>query len=73
MCLGGVLAFLFILGHALLAHLVPCWWVGWWLWRAGYIAQDTIHFIEIIMTTHEILCYVCQALTLINHEHVKFC
>ena len=27
--------------QALLAHLVPCWWVGCWLWRAGYISQDT--------------------------------
>ena len=25
----------------LLAHSVPCWWVGWWLWRAGCISQDT--------------------------------
>ena len=25
----------------LLAHSVPCWWVGWWLWRAGRISQDT--------------------------------
>ena len=24
-------------GHAGL----PCWWVGWWLWRAGCISQDT--------------------------------
>ena len=23
------------------AHLVPSWWVGWWLWRAGCISQDT--------------------------------
>ena len=23
------------------AHLVPCWWVVWWLWRAGCISQDT--------------------------------
>ena len=35
------LAFLVILGQALPAHLVPCWWVGWWLWRAGCISQDT--------------------------------
>ena len=41
MCLGGFSAFLFILGQALLAHLVPCWWVGLWLWRAGCISQDT--------------------------------
>ena len=20
---------------------VPCWWVGWWLWRVGCITQDT--------------------------------
>ena len=25
--------------QALLA--VPCWWVGWWLCRAGCISQDT--------------------------------
>merc|ERR1712004_255550 len=35
------LAFLFILGQALPAHLVPCWWVGCWLWGAGCISQDT--------------------------------
>ena len=28
----------------LLAHLVPCWWVGWWLWRVGCVSQD-IYFI----------------------------
>ena len=38
---GSKLAFLFILGQALSAHLVPCLWVGWWLWRAGCISQDT--------------------------------
>ena len=26
---------------AFLAHLVPCFWIGWWLWRAGCISQDT--------------------------------
>ena len=35
------LAILVILGQALPAHLVPCWWVGWRLWRAGCISQDT--------------------------------
>ena len=38
---GPKLAFWVILGQALLAHLVPCCWVGWWLWRAGFISQDT--------------------------------
>merc|ERR1712016_165025 len=27
--------------HFGLAHLVSCWWIGWWLWRAGCISQDT--------------------------------
>ena len=47
-CLGGFLtefgpklAFLVNLGQAMQASLVPCWWVGWWLWRAGCISQDT--------------------------------
>ena len=26
---------------ALLVILMPCWWVGWWLWRAGCISQNT--------------------------------
>ena len=26
---------------AFLAHLVPWFWIGWWLWRAGCISQDT--------------------------------
>ena len=33
------LAFLVILGQALLAYLVPCWWVGWLLWRVGWARQ----------------------------------
>ena len=33
--------FLVILGQAMQAYLVPCWWVGCWLWRAGCISQDT--------------------------------
>ena len=35
------LAFLVNLGQAMQAYSVPCWWVGWWLWRAGCISQDT--------------------------------
>ena len=36
-----ILVFLFNLGQAMQAYSVPCWWVGWWLWRVGYISQDT--------------------------------
>ena len=38
---GPKLAFLVNLGQAMQAYMVPCWWVGWWLWRAGCISQDT--------------------------------
>ena len=38
---GPKLAFLVNLGQAMQAYLVPCWWVVWWLWRAGCISQDT--------------------------------
>ena len=34
------LAFLVNFGQALPAHLVPCWWVGWWLWRLGCVSHD---------------------------------
>ena len=33
--------FLFNLGQAMQAYSVPCWWVSWWLRRAGCISQDT--------------------------------
>ena len=36
---GPKLAFLVNLGQGM--HLVPCWCVGWWLWRACCISQDT--------------------------------
>ena len=38
---GPKLAFLVDMGLAMQVFLVPCWWVSWWLWRAGYISQDT--------------------------------
>ena len=38
---GPRLAFLVNLGQAMQVFLVPCWLVGWWLWRAGCISQDT--------------------------------
>ena len=38
---GPNLSFLVNLGQAMQAYSVPCWWVGWLLWRAGCISQDT--------------------------------
>ena len=48
---GPKLAFLVKLGQAMQAYSVPCWWVGWWLWRAGCISQDTylLYFIDKIL------------------------
>ena len=45
---GPKLAFLVNLGQAMQVYSVPCWWVGWWLWRAGCISQDT-YFLEHIL------------------------
>ena len=39
--MAQILAFLVSLGQAMQAFSVPCLWVGWWLWRAGFISQDT--------------------------------
>ena len=38
---GPKLAFLVNLGQAMQGYSVPCLWVGWWLWPAGCISQDT--------------------------------
>ena len=46
---GPKLAFLVNLGQGM--HLVPCWWVGWWLWRAGCISQDTYLLYLILQRT----------------------
>ena len=44
---GPKLAFLVNLGQGM--HLVPCWCVGWWLWRAGCISQDTYLLYNIVL------------------------
>ena len=36
-------------GPAMQAYSVPCWWVGWWLWRAGCISQDTYLLYDIFL------------------------
>ena len=43
------LAFLVILGQAVPTPMVPCWWFGWWLWRAGCISQETYLLLSIIL------------------------
>ena len=52
---GPKFAFLVNLGQAMQAYSVPCWWVGWWLWRAGCISQDTYLlyvFIDVPLNCH---------------------
>ena len=57
---GPKLAFLVNLGQAIQAYSVPCWWVGWWLWRAGCISQDTyllyIRCVEMDLITKMTCC-----------------
>ena len=40
---------------ALKPNSVPCWWVSWWLWRAGCISQDTY----LLYIFYQII-YLCQ-------------
>ena len=46
---GPNLAFLVILRQVLLAHLVPCWWVGWWLWRGLYLARHLFTLLKYVI------------------------
>ena len=40
---------------AMQAYSVPCWWVGWWLWRAGCISQDT--YLLYLFSIHKLLIH----------------
>ena len=55
---GPKLAFLVNLGQAMQAYSLSCWWVGWWLWRAGCISQDT----------YLLYIYYCKRCT--THSHL---
>ena len=57
---GPKLAFLVNLGQAMQAYLVPCWWVGWRLWRAGCISQDTY-----LLYSIEATLIVCHRIDLV--------
>ena len=46
---GPKLAFLVNLGQAMQVYSVPCWWVGWWLWRVGCISQDTYLLYKLVV------------------------
>ena len=45
---GPKLAFWVNLGQAMQAYSVPCWWVVWWLSRAGCISQGRVGFVEVM-------------------------
>ena len=61
---GPKLAFLVNLGQDMQAYSVPCWWVGWWLWRAGCISQDTY-------LLYIFLCLLCRSHELKRPEIYK--
>ena len=51
---------------------MPCWWVGWWLWRAGCISQDTyLLYIIIIGVLKRILNKKSQFSS--NHWNPSYC
>ena len=60
---GPKLAFLVNLGQAMQAYSVPCWWDGWWLWRAGCISQDTY----LLYCTHFTHCSHCNHCSHCSH------
>ena len=54
--LAQKLAFLVNLDQAMQAFSVPCWWVGWWLWRDGCISQDAYLLYTIAEVVFQIDC-----------------
>ena len=58
-----------IFGQAMQAYSVPCWLVGWWLWRAGCISQDTYLLYDIIFFFEVFfLRYVSETQHILNRE-----
>ena len=64
---GSKLAFLVNLGQGM--HLVPCWCVGWWLWRAGCISQDT-YLLYCICFPIFISVFICVCVILSTKNHL---
>ena len=52
------LAFLVNLGQAMQAYSMPCWWVGWWLWRGLYLARHI--FTLLLLITSSNLLAACK-------------
>ena len=42
------------------AYSVPCWWVGWWLWGAGCISQDTYLLYHVVGVKTKMICHDTQ-------------
>ena len=63
---GPKLAFLVNLGQAMQVFSVPCWWVSWWLWRAGCISQDT--YLLYLLDGQGGAWYFCPLLVYLDHH-----
>ena len=75
---GPKLAFLVILGQAMQAYSVPCLWVGWWLWRAGCISQDTYllytYVVSKVVFNGAVCTYiVCKVVSHWCSLHARWC
>ena len=58
---GPKLAFLVDMGQVMQVFSVPCWWVGWWLWHAGRISQDTyLLYLSDILVNNKHISATCN-------------
>ena len=64
---GPKFAFLVNLGQAMQAYSVPCWWAVWWLWRVGWISQDTYLLYDKIQRSLQSKIFAKR-----NSIHMKF-
>ena len=79
---GPKLAFLVSLGQAMQAFSVPCWRVGYCLWRAGCISQDNYLLyciscsddaeFEIDTWGAGVRCHLLQVRTELHHFFLHF-
>ena len=62
------------MGQAMQAYSVPCWWVVWWLWRAGCISQDTyLLYMDVAESLLRILCNSALLVEFMSQHRVLPC
>ena len=54
-----------------LAHMVPCWWIGLGLWRAGCVSQDMALYKKLAHSDNECVKAVVKILEFLKAEKVN--